>query len=117
MAESGLTFDPLSSKAIKIYLFRNGDKFHKVRATANDVLGLAGDRSVLSSTARGAGSLSCIAFAVLRFLCCMLDLTLQGEEMTLNPKNVKTLDQVMDKANKDVKLVTGGACNEHAAQH
>lgn len=28
--------------------------------------------------------------------------------MTLNPKLVKNLDQVMDKANGSVKLVTGG---------
>lgn len=31
-----------------------------------------------------------------------------GEEMTLNPKLVKNIEQVMDKANGSVKLVTGG---------
>ena len=62
---------------------------------------------------------ACASACCLRFLQIYLyrngDKHHGGEEMTLNPKLVKNLEQVMDKANGSVKLVTGGE-NEGGAQ-
>ncbi len=129
-AASGNHFDPLSSKAIKIYLFRksvqschcstgaresvsqsltlrrslcvlcslvSGDKFHK------------GEEMTVRKQQhqRSCRPLMGPQLISARFFSLSLSLSLCSP-LQLNPKMFKNLEQVMDKANKDVKLVTGG---------
>ena len=104
-----------TSKAIVVRLYRNGDKVR--RTTHLKMPSSAAEPHREASSRDGPPQRALCLLCPTRLLSLSLSLVNQhhtGVELTLNPKLIKTLDQVYDKATDKVKLVTGG--EQHATR-